>query len=76
MLAPLPRLHRVVLTLLVLGLGIVAGVAAAQAWGLSLPAGGLVIGSAAGLVVGFLLVHDFHHHAAAEPRPVRVLRRP
>lgn len=76
MLAPLPRLHRVVLTLLVLGLGIMGGVAAAQASGLSLPAGGLVVGSAAGLAIGFLLVHDFHHQATADPRPARVLRRP
>jgi len=76
MLAPLPRLHRVVLTLLVLGLGIVGGVVAAQAWGLSLPVGGLVVGSAAGLMIGFLLVHDFHHHATVEARPARVLRRP
>jgi hypothetical protein len=71
MLAPLPRLHRVVLTLLVLALGISGGVAAAQVWGFSLPVGGLLVGSLAGLGMGYLLVHDFHH----EPRPARVLRR-
>lgn len=71
MLAPLPRLHRLVLTAVFLTLGTAAGVVAAQAWGLSLPLGGLLVGSAAGLTLGFLLVHDFHH----APRPARVPRR-
>lgn len=71
MLAPLPRLYRLLLTLVVLGLGLLAGVVAAQIWGLHLPLGGLLVGSAAGLAIGFLLVHDFHH----QPRPVRVTRR-
>lgn len=75
MLAPLPRLHRVVLTLLVLGLGLAGGAAAAQVWELSFPLGGLAVGSGAGLAVGFLLVHDFHHHATPVPRPARALRR-
>ena len=71
MLAPLPRLYRVVLTLLVLGLGLAGGVVVAQAWNLSFPLGGLVVGSAAGLAIGFLLVHDFHRPA----RAVRVRHR-
>ncbi len=71
MLAPLPRLHRVVLIVLVLALGITGGVVAAQVWGFSLPMGGLLVGSLAGLGIGFLLVHDFH----PAPRPVRVSRR-
>lgn len=71
MLAPLPHLHRVVLTVLVLALGIVAGVIAGQVWGFSLPVGGLLVGSMVGLGIGFLLVHDFH----SAPRPARVTRR-
>lgn len=71
MLAPLPRLHRVVLIVLVLALGITGGVVAAQAWGFSLPMGGLLVGSLAGLGIGFLLVHDFR----PAPRTVRVPRR-
>ena len=59
MLAPLPRLYRVALTLLVLVLGIAGGVVVAQMADLSFPLGGLLVGSIAGLGVGFLLVHDF-----------------
>ncbi|MET0523171.1 MAG: hypothetical protein ABWZ91_00090 [Nocardioides sp.] len=70
MLAPLPRLHRIIVVASVLLIGVIAGVWVAQAW--SLPAGGLLVGTGAGLVVAFLLTHDFHHR----PRPVRVQRRP
>jgi hypothetical protein len=53
----------------VLLVGVVAGIWVAQLY--SLPAGGLLVGTGAGLVVAFLLTHDFHH----QPRPVRVQRR-
>lgn len=72
MLAPLPRLYRVALILLVASLGLGAGLVAAQAWDLSLPLGGLLVGSAAGLGVGYLFVHDFHRH----PPGVRAHRTP
>lgn len=72
MLAPLPRLHRFVLTALVVALGIAGGLFAARTYELSLPLGGLLVGSIAGLGVGYLLVHDFHRtpgaHAARAPR--------
>jgi len=53
----------------VLLVGVVAGIWVAQLY--SLPAGGLLVGTGAGLVVAFLLTHDFHQ----QPRPVRVQRR-
>lgn len=74
MLAPLPRLYRFGLTVLVVALGIAAGLGAASAWDLSLPLGGLLVGSVAGLGVGYLLVHDFHH-VPDGARMVRVHRR-
>jgi uncharacterized membrane protein len=69
LLAPLPRLHRIIVVASVLLIGVIAGVWVAQLW--SLPAGGLLVGTGTGLVVAFLLTHDFHH----QPRPVRVHRR-
>ena len=69
MLAPLPRLYRIVLFAVVLALGIGSGVLVAAAW--DVPAGGILVGTAAGLAVAYLLTHDFHH----APRPARVPRR-
>lgn len=69
MLAPLPRLHRMVVWVIVLASGLTAGVLLAST--LPLPAGGLLVGSLAGCLVGFLLVHDFHRSAD----PARALRR-
>jgi hypothetical protein len=69
LLAPLPRLYRIVLFLVVLCLGIGSGVVLTSS--LDLPAGGVLVGTAAGLAVAYLLVHDFHH----APRPARVPRR-
>lgn len=68
---PLPKLHRllVVATALAVGMlsgmwlvtitGTTAGIAAGTGWGLL-----------AGLVLNYVLLHDFHHQA----RPVRVRR--
>jgi len=69
LLAPLPRLYRIVVVAVVLALGLGAGVLMAQSW--DLPAGGVLVGSLAGLALAYLLVHDFHH----APRPARVPRR-
>jgi hypothetical protein len=63
LLAPLPRLYRIILFAVVLALGIGSGVLLAQAW--ELPAGGVLVGAAGGLLIAYLLVHDFHH----APRP-------
>ena len=68
LLAPLPRLYRMIVVSVVLALGIGAGVLLTQFW--DLPAGGVLVGSLAGLGVAYLLVHDFHH----APRPARVPR--
>ena len=69
LLAPLPRLHRIIVVASVIIVGVVAGIWVAQSF--TLPAGGLLVGTGAGLVVAFLLTHDFHH----QPRPVRIQRR-
>ena len=69
--APLPRLYRIILFAVVLALGIGAGVWLAQLT--DLPAGGILVGTAGGLLVAYLLVHDFHH--AQAPRAARVPRR-
>ena len=76
LLAPLPKLYRIVLFAVVTVLGFVAarwrigaGVWLAQAW--ELPAGGILVGTLSGLVVAYLLLHDFH----AAPRAARVTRR-
>jgi peptidoglycan/LPS O-acetylase OafA/YrhL len=70
LLAPLPRLYRIVVVAVVLALGIGAGVWLTQSW--DLPAGGFVVGCLAGLVIAYLLVHDFHR---PQPRTARVTRR-
>jgi multisubunit Na+/H+ antiporter MnhE subunit len=69
LLAPLPRLYRIIVVASVLVVGIVAGVWVAQSY--ALPTGGLLVGTGAGLVVAYLLTHDFHQR----PRPVRIHRR-
>jgi hypothetical protein len=69
LLAPLPRLYRIVLFAVALALGIGSGVLLASAWGP--PAGGVLVGLGAGILVAFLLTHDFH----PAPRPARVHRR-
>jgi di/tricarboxylate transporter len=68
---PLPPLHRVLVVITVLAVGVVAGV-----WIVrenpepTLVAAGVGWGLIAGLVLTFFLLHDFHHRT----RPVRVRR--
>jgi hypothetical protein len=70
LLAPLPRLYRIVVVAVVLALGLAGGVWLAQE--IALPAGGLLVGCVGGILVAYLLIHDFHHH---QPRPARIPRR-
>ena len=74
MLGPLPPLHRVLLIVTVLVVGIAAGAwithVAAPAVAATAGAG---FGAIAGLLLGVALVHDFSHHH--QHRPVRVVRR-
>ena len=69
MLAPLPRLYRLVVMASVLVLGIGSGVWLARTW--DFPLGGLLVGTAAGLLAAFLLVHDFHGRARSSRVPRR-----
>ena len=69
MLAPLPRLYRIIVVAIVVALGIAGGVWLAPQ--VALPAGGLLVGTVGGVLVAFLLIHDFHQ----QPRPARVPRR-
>ncbi|MFC6288541.1 hypothetical protein ACFP3Q_15545 [Nocardioides sp. GCM10027113] len=67
MLAPLPRLYRwLVLAVLLLG-SLGAGVWLAQTY--TFPFGGLLIGSLAGLALGFAALHDFQRRGTARRHP-------
>jgi fatty acid desaturase len=70
MLGPLPRLYRSLVVAAALLVFIGGGIVLAQL--LPLPFGGVVVGSATGLLIAFVLVHDFHHRRA---QPSRALRR-
>jgi ethanolamine transporter EutH len=74
MLGPLPTLHRFVLVLaaLVVGIGIGFWLGAMPEIALNLRVG-VLAGTAAGLAAAFVLVHDFHQRQA---RPARERRRP
>ena len=70
-LAPLPRLHRLVVVAIALLAAIAAGLFLASAVpSVPLPVGGVLVGTVAGCLVAFLLVHDF----GPAVRPVRVRR--
>ena len=72
MLGPLPQLHRMLLIVTVLVVGVACGAWLAHFTSLPVAAtAGAAVGAVAGLMLGYLLVHDFSHH----PRGVRVLRR-
>lgn len=69
---PLPRLHRLLVVVTALAVGIASGVWIAQFS--TLPAAaiaGAAWGALAGVLLGYVLLHDFHHR----PRPVRVHHR-
>lgn len=70
MLGPLPRLYRSLVAVAALLVFVGGGIVLAQV--LPLPFGGILFGSALGLLIAFVLVHDFHHRQA---RPTRAVRR-
>ena len=71
MFGPLPQLHRILVVLTALVVGVLSGVWLAQLIaGPPLVAAGIGWGLLAGLLLDYVLLHDFHHR----PRPVRVRR--
>jgi len=70
MLGPLPRLYRSLVATAAFVVFIACGVWLAQM--LPLPVGGLLLGSVAGVLIAFVLVHDFHQRRT---HPVRAVRR-
>lgn len=69
MLGPLPRLYRSLVAAVALLVFIGGSIVLAQL--LPLPFGGVVAGSALGLAIAFVLVHDFQR----TPQPDRAVRR-
>ena len=68
---PLPQLHRILVVLTALVVGVLSGVWLAQLIeGPSLVAAGIGWGLLAGLLLDYVLLHDFHHRQ----RAVRVRR--
>ena len=71
MFGPLPRLHRLIVIVVGLAVGMVSGIWLVHATGVSAMAGaGVGWGLLAGMLLDFVLVHDFHRR----PRPARVDR--
>ena len=71
MFGPLPQLYRILVVLTALVVGVLSGVWLAQLIeGPSLVAAGIGWGLLAGLLLNYVLLHDFHHR----PRAVRVRR--
>jgi xanthine/uracil permease len=68
---PLPKLHRLLVITTAFAVGMLSGVWLVRVTDLptAVPAG-IGWGLLAGLVLNYLLLHDFHHQA----RPVRVRR--
>jgi hypothetical protein len=68
---PLPRLHRLLVVLTVLAVGVTSGIWMAHFFTLpAAAAAGALWGALAGVGLGYLLLHDFHHR----PRVARVRR--
>jgi membrane associated rhomboid family serine protease len=68
---PLPQLHRLLVVLTALAVGIASGVWGAQFSSVPVAAAsGAAWGALAGGLLGFVLLHDFHHR----PRAARVRR--
>ncbi|WP_155993311.1 hypothetical protein [Nocardioides sp. URHA0020] len=71
MFGPLPQLHRILVILTSLVVGVLSGVWLAQlVAGPAAIAAGVGWGLLVGLLLDYVLLHDFRHH----PRPVRVRR--
>jgi hypothetical protein len=68
---PLPHLHRMLVVITALVVGMLSGIWLAQVIaGPALIAGGIGWGLLAGLLLNYVLLHDFHRR----PQPVRVRR--
>ncbi|GAA1768242.1 hypothetical protein GCM10009795_013230 [Nocardioides hankookensis] len=71
MFGPLPRLHRTLVVVTALVVGVLSGIWLVHATGTpTLVGAGLGWGLLAGLLLNYVLLHDFQHR----PRPVRVRR--
>lgn len=73
MIGPLPQLYRLLVIAAAVLLFIGLGVWLAHSIGVPMPFGGILGGTVAGVLMAYLLVHDFSHQHAA--RPLRVRRR-
>ena len=72
MFGPLPRLHRTLVVVTALIVGMLAGIWLVNETAVpALAAAGVGWGLLAGLLLTYVLLHDFHHR----PDPVRVRRR-
>ena len=72
MFGPLPQLHRVLVLLTALVVGVASGAWIVHYSPLPVAAvAGAAWGAVAGLLLSYVLLHDFHHR----PRPVRAHRR-
>jgi hypothetical protein len=72
MFGPLPVLHRIVLSLISLCFGVIAGMWIAHVTSLPVAiSGGALAGGLLGLAAAYLLVHS----SSPETRPVRITRR-
>ena len=67
---PLPKFHKVLVAVLLLTLGLAGGTWLAGV--LDLPLGGIGVGLGVGLLLAWLVTHDFSH---PRERPVRIPRR-
>lgn len=71
MFGPLPRLHRILVLLAALAVGIVSGIWVVHVTGIPALVGtGVGWGFLAGMLLDFVLVHDFHRRG----KPVEVDR--
>ena len=71
MIGPLPRIPRYVLAAVAILTFLVSGAWMAQQTSCLVAPWGSVVGAAVGVVVAYLLVHDFHRRASTAGRPVR-----
>ena len=67
---PLPQLHKFLVAVLLLTLGLAGGIWLAGV--LDLPLKGIGVGLGVGLLLAWLVTHDFRH---PQQRPVRIPRR-